>query len=168
MKTWAWHPIAQVAAVVLCLTALAAGAEQPAAPSGGTSGGAGQVASDTALPGHGGAARLSPPAWLPRDSNRARPVGFEAGWTGLGCAVVILAACGGIAVWARRFAPRRASGAVQLVGRVSLSPRHTVYLLQVANRVLLVGAGPGGPPSLISELDELPDQPHAHRQEGES
>jgi hypothetical protein len=167
-KTWAWRPIAMLAVVLLSRTALAAGADQPAAASAGASGAAGQAGSGTTLPGHAGAARLSAPAWLPRDTNPARPPGFEASWPGLACAALILAACGGIAAWARRFAPRAGSGAVQLVGRLSLSPRHTVYLLRAGNRVLLVGAGPGGPPALISELDELPEQSQAHRQEGES
>jgi hypothetical protein len=38
---------------------------------------------------------------------------------------------------------------------MSLSPKHTVYLLRVGRRVLLVGAGPQGAPALISELDDL-------------
>jgi hypothetical protein len=167
-KTWAWHPIAMLVAVLLSPMALATGADQPAATSAGASGAPGQAGSGTASPSHAGAARLAPPAWLARDTNRARPPGIEAGWPGLACAALILAACGGVAAWARRFAPRTASGAVQLVGRLSLSPRHTVYLLRVGNRVLLVGAGPGGPPALISELDELPEQSQSHRQEGES
>ena len=44
---------------------------------------------------------------------------------------------------------------MQVVGRVSLSPKHTVYMLRVGRRVLLVGAGSQGSPSLISELDDL-------------
>ena len=45
---------------------------------------------------------------------------------------------------------------MQVVGRVSLSPKHSVYLLRIGRRVLLVGAGPQGAPSLIAELDDLP------------
>jgi flagellar biogenesis protein FliO len=72
---------------------------------------------------------------------------------------LVLAVCGGIAVAIRRFGPRAPTGAVQVVGRVSLSPKHSIYLLRIGRRVLLVGAGPQGPPSLISELEELPETP---------
>ena len=68
-----------------------------------------------------------------------------------------LAVCGGICAGARRFLPRGTAGAVQVVGRVSLSPKHTVYLLRVGRRVLLVGTGPQAAPSLISELDDYPE-----------
>ena len=67
----------------------------------------------------------------------------------------LLAVCGGVVAAARRFSPQGAAGAIQVVSRVSLSPKHTVYLLRVGRRVLLVGAGPQGAPSLISELDDL-------------
>ena len=50
--------------------------------------------------------------------------------------------------------PSRQGVGMQVVGRVSLSTRHTVYMLRVGRRVLLVGAGPQGSPSLISELDD--------------
>ena len=41
-----------------------------------------------------------------------------------------------------------------MVGRTSLSPKQTVYLLRVGDRVLIVGAGPQGPPSLLGELTD--------------
>ncbi len=68
---------------------------------------------------------------------------------------LVLAVCGGIVAAGRRFLPQGAAGGLQVVGRVSLSPKHSVYLLRVGRRVLLVGAGPQGAPSLISELDDL-------------
>ncbi len=84
------------------------------------------------------------------------------------CLALVLAICGGIALAARRLAPRAAAGAVQVVGRVSLSPKHSVYLLRVGRRVLVLGAGPQGPPALITELDDVPQEPPAPRQEAES
>jgi len=42
-----------------------------------------------------------------------------------------------------------------VVSRTSLSPKHSVYVLRIGRRVLLVGTGPQGAPSLITELDEL-------------
>ena len=58
----------------------------------------------------------------------------------------------------RRAASRRGmgQGRLQVISRVGLSPKHTVYLLRAGGRVLLVGTGPQGAPSLISELDEVP------------
>ena len=82
----------------------------------------------------------------------------------MACLALALAVCGGIAVAARRLGPRAGSGAVQVVGRVSLSPKHSVYLLKVGGRVLVLGAGPQGPPSLIAELEEgPPDTPEPRK-----
>jgi hypothetical protein len=87
--------------------------------------------------------------------------GWGPGWAGIALA---LAVCGGLVTAVRRFRPAGAAGSVEVVGRVSLSPRHSVYLLRVGRRVLLVGAGPQGPPALISELDELPADPQRGEQ----
>ena len=73
-----------------------------------------------------------------------RSAGSDGWWPGMAGLALVLAVGGGIAVAARRFGPRAAAGAVQVVGRVSLSPKHSVYLLRVGRRVLLVGAGPAG------------------------
>lgn len=87
----------------------------------------------------------------------------------MACFALVLAVCGGFAVAVRRLGPRAAAGAVQVVGRVSLSPKHSVYLLRVGQRVLVVGAGPQGPPALITELEGLPQEPPpSPRQEVES
>src|SRR5262249_51733085 len=45
-----------------------------------------------------------------------------------------------------------AGGTLRVVGRTRISPRHTVYLLGVGDRVLIVGTGPQGAPSLLGEL----------------
>ena len=44
---------------------------------------------------------------------------------------------------------------MQVVGRVTFSPKHSVHMLRVGRQVLLVGVGPQRAPALISELDEL-------------
>jgi flagellar biogenesis protein FliO len=77
--------------------------------------------------------------------------------TGTAVLALLLAVVGGVAVAARRIGPRGPAGAIQVVGRVGLSPRHSVYLLRVGRRTLVVGAGPQGPPALIAELA---DEPH--------
>jgi hypothetical protein len=74
-------------------------------------------------------------------------------WLGTAGIALALAVCGGISVAARRYLPARpGTGALRVVGRASLSPRQTVYLLEVGERVLILGAGPQGPPSLLGEL----------------
>ena len=94
---------------------------------------------------------------LPRHSSiAARADGSDAWYVGMALVAVLLAAAGGLALAGRRFAPRPGAGALKIVSRVSLSPKHTVYLLRAGGRVLLVGTGPQGAPSLISELDEIP------------
>jgi flagellar biogenesis protein FliO len=76
---------------------------------------------------------------------------------------LVLALCGGVAAAARRLSSQGPAGVIRVVSRVSISPKHSVYLLRVGRRVLLVGAGPQGPPSLISELDELAEIEPNHR-----
>jgi hypothetical protein len=83
-------------------------------------------------------------------------LGSDGWYLGMAGVAVVLAIGGGVAAAARRYAPRTGAGALQVVSRVSLSPKHTVYLMRAGGRVLLVGTGPQGAPSLISELDEIP------------
>lgn len=89
-------------------------------------------------------------------------------WPGMAGIALALAVVGGIAVVGRRFAPGPSPGSVQVVGRVSLSPKHSVYMLRVGGRVLLLGAGPQGPPTLITELVDIPEGSIAPRPEEES
>jgi flagellar biogenesis protein FliO len=62
-----------------------------------------------------------------------------------------LAVFGGVSLASRRFLPGRGTGPLQVVGRTSLSPKHTVYLLRAGDRVLIVGTGSQGAPSLLGE-----------------
>jgi hypothetical protein len=101
--------------------------------------------------------RPAGPAWLNRLSRRSKPAGPDGWWLGMGGVALALAICGAIGIAARRLSPRAVTGAVQVVGRVSLSPKHTVYLLRVGQRVLLIGAGAQGAPALLGELDDLPE-----------
>jgi hypothetical protein len=106
--------------------------------------------------------------WSRNDPGGPRPSGSGGWWSGTAWLALVLAVCGGIAAAARRLGPRATAGVVQVVGRVSLSPKHSVYLLRVGRRVLVVGAGPQGPPALITELDDVAQDPPAHHQEAES
>ena len=49
-----------------------------------------------------------------------------------------------------------ASVPLRVVGRASLSPKHAIYLVEVGDRVLILGAGPQGAPALLGELDDHP------------
>jgi flagellar biogenesis protein FliO len=86
-----------------------------------------------------------------------RPVGLDYSWWGMAGITLTLAICGGVYAACRRLLPQNAAGSVQVVSRVSLSPKHTVYVLRIGRRALLVGAGPQGAPALITELDDFPD-----------
>jgi flagellar biogenesis protein FliO len=114
--------------------------------------------------------RPDPPrlAWLRNDRAGTSSAQAGASWMGAACLALVLAAGGAVAIAARRLGPRAAGGAIQVAGRVSLSPRHSVYLLRVGRRVLVVGAGPDGPPALITELDELSPDPPADLTEARS
>lgn len=101
----------------------------------------------------------------PRGASRrragARPESSGTWWLGTAGIALALAVVGGISIASRRHLPRAAVGPMRVVGRTSLSPRHTVYLLEVDGRVLIVGAGTQGPPALLGELPGP-----AHRGEG--
>ena len=54
----------------------------------------------------------------------------------------------------RRLGPAaRWDAAVRVLRRIPLDRRKHLYLVQVTDRVLLIGAGESGPPSLIADLD---------------
>jgi hypothetical protein len=81
-------------------------------------------------------------------------------WLGTAGIALALAVCGGISVAARRgwrLPQVKSSGVLRVVGRTSLSPRHFVYLLRAGDRVLILGTGPQGAPSLLGELTD-PDE----------
>jgi hypothetical protein len=54
----------------------------------------------------------------------------------------------------RRCLPPGVSANLKIVGRVSLSPKHAVYLVQIGRRMLLIATGPQGAPAFISEFDD--------------
>lgn len=95
--------------------------------------------------------------------------------TGYGAALLqmllALAAVCVLAVVALRWGARGGLGAlggrgakVRVMERVSLDARRALYLVQVGDKVLLVGAG-DGPLSVLCEVDpkSLPEEPEAHR-----
>jgi flagellar biogenesis protein FliO len=65
-----------------------------------------------------------------------------------------LAAFGGVSLASKRFLPVSQSGPIQVVGRSSLSTKHSACLLRVGDRVLIIGIGPQGPPSTLGEITD--------------
>jgi flagellar biogenesis protein FliO len=107
------------------------------------------------------------PLKLRRSVTATHGSGSDAWYLGMGGLALVLAICGGLVAAARRFLPQGEAGSLQIISRVSLSPKHSVYMLRAGRRVLLVGAGPQGAPALISELEDLPEDEPAGRQGGE-
>jgi hypothetical protein len=98
-----------------------------------------------------------------RLSSAARGSNSDGWYWGMAGITLVFAVCGGLVASARRFLPQGAGAGVQIVSRVSLSPKHAVYVLRIGRRVLLVGSGPQGPPALISELDDVSESEPSHR-----
>ena len=88
----------------------------------------------------------------------SRPASDGSGgwWVGTASVALALAAVGWVSVAARRYvAPGGPDPlALRVVGRASLSPKHSVYLVDVGGRVLILGAGPQGAPTLLGELPD--------------
>lgn len=90
----------------------------------------------------------------PRDETRAPKPSGSGWWLGTAGIVLALAAFGGISLASRRLAPQNQAGGLQVVGRVSLTPRQSVYLVRAGDRTLVLGAGGQGPPTLLNEWAE--------------
>ncbi len=107
----------------------------------------------------------APTVALPNPSRHptSRPVGGKPGastgsggfWLGSAGVAVALAAFGGLSLATKKLRPSGGdSPTLRVVGRAGLSPKHSVYLLRVGDRVLIVGAGGQGPPSLLGEITD--------------
>jgi len=84
-----------------------------------------------------------------------RPESSSTWWLGTGGIALALAAVGGLSVASKRFlSPRNSANALRVLGRTSLSPKHSVYLLEVGQRILIIGTGAQGAPSLLGELTD--------------
>lgn len=81
------------------------------------------------------------------------------------CVAGALAAFGAVAFLSKKGKGGPGLANLRVVGRASLSPKHSVYLLRVGDRTLILGTGGQGPPSLLGELaaGETIDLPAATR-----
>ncbi|MDR3620939.1 MAG: flagellar biosynthetic protein FliO [Paludisphaera borealis] len=87
--------------------------------------------------------------------------GSQGWWTGTAAMVVILGAAGVLCIAVRRQAEGATGGRLKVLGRVSLPPKHAVFLVKAGGRTLLIGTGPQGAPSLLGELDDDDDEASA-------
>lgn len=98
------------------------------------------------------------PIQRPESLNTSRANGSHSGgwWFSTAGIVLILAILGGGSLAAKRWRliPGSESGALEIVGRTFLTPKHAVYLVRAGGRTLLIGTGPQGAPSLLGELSE--------------
>ncbi len=115
--------------------------------------------------GHG-ASPSQQPLRVPRPSSHVSQLGGMAGspdqetprpgssgwWLGSAGITLVLAVCGAICIAARKYWPQESTGSLRVVGRLNLSSRHSIYLVRAGERVLLIGAGSQGAPSLLGEL----------------
>jgi flagellar protein FliO/FliZ len=83
--------------------------------------------------------------------------GSQGWWMGTAGMIVVLGAAGALCIAVRRQAEGATAGRLRVLGRVSLPPKHAVFLVKAGGRTLLIGTGPQGAPSLLGELDD--DQP---------
>lgn len=62
-------------------------------------------------------------------------------------------ALGGLSWAARRWrlVPEPSEGRLSIVARTTLSSRHAVYMIKSGDRLLVLGTGPAGPPSLLAD-----------------
>jgi hypothetical protein len=101
----------------------------------------------------GGQTPATPHRLLRRDSDSAvnRQSHSTPNWIGTGGIVLALAVCGGLSLVFRKYVPAGASSALTVMGRVGLSPKHSVHLVRAGTRILLIGTGPQGAPSLLGQ-----------------
>jgi flagellar biogenesis protein FliO len=78
---------------------------------------------------------------------------FDPGWELSLMLLGLVALLGIVAAAARKLAPIHSTAAARVVGRIPLSPKHALYLLEIGDRRLLLGTGPQAAPSLITELE---------------
>ena len=73
-------------------------------------------------------------------------------WLGTAGIAVALAVFGGVSLASRKYLPKSETSPLRVIGRTSLSPKHSVYLLKAGDKVLIIGTGPQGAPTLLGEM----------------
>lgn len=94
---------------------------------------------------------------MPRRGDKAEREGTASNastgwWFGTGGIVVALAVFGAISIASRKYLPGQGGDLMQVIGRTSLTARHSAILLKVGEQVFVVGVGPQGAPTLLGEV----------------
>ena len=79
-------------------------------------------------------------------------------WIGPVGIAAALAVVGGISLASKRFGLNfgltAEQGPIRVVGQTRLSSKQSVFLVRVGERVLILGTGPGGPPTALGEVTD--------------
>jgi flagellar protein FliO/FliZ len=77
-------------------------------------------------------------------------------WLGTAGVAFALALVGWGSIASKHYLPKASAGSVDLrvISRTSLSPKQSVYLVKVGDRVLIIGGGGQGAPSLLGEVSD--------------
>ena len=94
-----------------------------------------------------------------RSGSKALKGEATAGWwlgpVGIAAAFAVV---GGVSLASKRFGLNlgltRETGTIAVVDQTRLSPKHSVYLVRVGGRVLILGAGAGGSPTTLGEVTD--------------
>jgi flagellar protein FliO/FliZ len=90
-------------------------------------------------------------------SRTGEPASSGFWWLGSAGVGLALAAFGWASLAARGFRPGGEPAALRVLGRTSLGSKQAVSLVQVGDRILIIGTGAQGAPSLLGEIDD-PDE----------
>ena len=91
-----------------------------------------------------------------RSKKTAQAPVSQAWWLGTTVMILALGGAGAVCAAARKQCSAGAAVKLQVVGRVHLPPRHSVFAVKAGGRTLLIGTGPQGGPTLLGELDDEP------------
>ncbi|WZO99206.1 flagellar biosynthetic protein FliO [Isosphaeraceae bacterium EP7] len=100
-----------------------------------------------------------PAGRIPRTNKGARgsvaePASSGFWWLGTAGVGLALAAFGWASLAARGYRPGGDPATLRVLGRTSLGSKQAVSLVQVGDRILIVGTGAQGAPSLLGEIDD--------------
>jgi flagellar protein FliO/FliZ len=84
----------------------------------------------------------------------AEPASSGFWWLGSAGVGLALAAFGWASVAARGYRPGGSPASLRVLGRTSLGSKQAVSLVQVGDRILIIGTGAQGAPSLLGEIDD--------------
>lgn len=84
----------------------------------------------------------------------AEPASSGFWWLGTAGVGLALAAFGWASLAARGYRPGGEPATLRVLGRTSLGSKQAVSLVQVGDRILIVGTGAQGAPSLLGEIDD--------------